>query len=118
LFELEGQLGGLATRIDVIDEDIGLSTAFVNGVFNFHSKSGNVVPYVLGGAGQAKLEFKVGGFSNSDNGAASHLAGGCRLFFGKNKRVAIRLEADFIREKTFDTTSNHKRGVVGFTWRL
>src|SRR5262245_43937194 len=65
LFELEGQFGGLATRDDSLDEDIGLGTAFVNGVFNFHSKSGNIVPYVLGGLGQARLEFKVGGSSIS-----------------------------------------------------
>lgn len=119
LFELEGQLGGLATHDDQLDEDISLSTIFVNGVFNFHSQSGNIVPYVLAGAGQARLEFKIGGFSTDDNGAAYHAAGGCRFFFGQNKKVAFRIEADFIRAKPFDTTSNHRRYVFGgFTWRI
>jgi len=120
LFELEGEVSVSAhynwdlqntTRADVV-----LRTVFVNGVFNFHSKTGNVVPYVLAGFGSANLDYP---FANvQDSGAAHQVGGGCRFFFGDRHGAAFRLQVSRLTEKTFDETSNHMNWTAGFTWRL
>lgn len=120
LFELEGQVASSAhynlhnrgtTRADVV-----LTSLFVNGVFNFHSKGGNVVPYVLAGVGSVNLDFPFADASDSVMG--QQLAAGCRFFFGGRDQVAFRIEASRMQEKAFDVTSAHNSYVVGFTWRL
>jgi hypothetical protein len=120
LFELEAESSASAhynwnlqntTRADVV-----LTTLFANGVFNFHSKGGNVVPYVLVGLGTATLDFP---FANThDSGMARQGGGGCRFFFGGRHGAAFRLQVSRLTEKTFDVTSNHWNWVAGFTWRL
>jgi len=119
-FELEGES---SASVHVIQEgfykdeaDIVLSTIFVNGVLNFHSKSGNVVPYLLAGIGQARLDFRLANVD--DTGAARQFGAGCRFFFGEHDQVAFRLQAGRVMEDTFDETSTHTNYVAGFTWRL
>ncbi|HEU4401144.1 MAG TPA: outer membrane beta-barrel protein [Candidatus Polarisedimenticolia bacterium] len=96
--------------------DIVLTTFFVNGVFNFHSKSGNVVPYLLAGVGTSNLDFPPAHLS--DSGAAHQFAAGSRFFFGERDHVAFRIEASRITADSFSTTFNHMNYVVGFTWRI
>lgn len=119
-FELEGES---SASVHVIQEgfyeneaDIVLSTIFVNGVVNFHSKSGSVVPYLLAGIGQARLDFRLANVD--DTGRARQIAAGCRFFFGDHDQVAFRLQAGRLMEDTFDLTSTHMNYVAGFTWRL
>jgi opacity protein-like surface antigen len=120
LFQIEGQGGCSATTDETIlfDTDIYLCTWMANGVFNFHSQSGNIVSYVLGGIGVANLDFDNLFTSTSDSGSATQVAGGVRFFFGRNKRAAFRLELSVLTEDTFDETSTHESFVWGFTWRL
>jgi hypothetical protein len=121
-FQLEGQLGYSAH----FDEDAlrsrggatpdrQLRVLFVDGVFNFHSSSGNLVPYVLAGVGVSTSDFS---FRQTDTSAAWQAAGGSRFFFGDRDQVAFRLEAALIFEKTFDQSKRHASYVAGFTWRL
>jgi len=119
-FELEGETsasvhGNLQgqTRNEA---DIVLATLFVNGVFNFHSRSGNVVPYLLAGIGRARLDFPLANFN--DTGPARQIGGGCRFFFGDEDQVAFRLQVARLMEDTFDETSTHLNYVAGFSWRL
>ena len=119
-FELEGES---SASVHIVREgfyrdeaDIVLSTIFVNGVLNFHSKSGNVVPYLLAGIGRARLDFRLANVD--DTGAARQFGAGCRFFFGDHDQVAFRLQASRLMEDTFDETSTHTNYVAGFTWRL
>jgi hypothetical protein len=119
-FELEGES---AASVHIVGQgfnkdeaDIVLATIFVNGVVNFHSKSGNVVPYLLAGIGQARLDFPL--VNVNDTGAARQFGAGCRFFFGEHDQVAFRLQAGRLMEDTFDQTSTHTNYVAGFTWRL
>ncbi|HEU4401165.1 MAG TPA: outer membrane beta-barrel protein [Candidatus Polarisedimenticolia bacterium] len=121
LFQIEGQENcSVATDTSLgFDVDITLCATLVDGVFNFHSQSGNVVPYVLVGVGSAKLESDAGILgTSSDTGSASVLAAGSRFFFGRHKRAAFRIELSSLTEKTFDETSSHTSLDWGFTWRL
>jgi hypothetical protein len=119
-FELEGESSAsvhvVSQGFNKDEADIVLSTIFVNGVFNFHSKSGNVVPYLLAGIGQARLDFRLANVD--DTGAARQFAAGCRFFFGDHDQVAFRLQAGRLMEDTFDETSTHTNYVAGFSWRL
>src|SRR4029077_18867589 len=91
LFEVEGEISASAhynlnlqntTRADVV-----LTTVSPNGVFNFHSKTGNVVPYVLAGFGSATLDFP---FANVKDSGAAHQAGGrVRFLFGRHPAGAF-----------------------------
>ncbi len=85
-------------------------------MFNFHSKGGNVVPYVLGGLGTATLDFPYANVS--DSGTARQIAAGCRFFFGDRSQVAFRLEASRLSGNSFNETSTHTNYVAGFSWRL
>lgn len=119
-FELEGESSASAhvsrQGLNQYEADIVLATVFVNGVFNFHSKSGNVVPYLLAGIGRARLDFPLANVN--DTGAARQIGAGCRFFFGDDDQVAFRLQASRLMEDTFDETSTHLNYVAGFTWRL
>jgi outer membrane protein with beta-barrel domain len=117
LFQIEGEIGASAVSDNGVD--ITLATTFVNAVFNFQTRRKTIVPYVLAGAGRARLEFDFGGgLKPDDTSAASHLAAGCRFFFGKKDRSAVRVEVSEIYEKTFDTSAHHGNLVGGFTWTL
>src|SRR2546428_9455941 len=124
LFEIEGQVGAsvhyhfdaLLGRGGSRRADTSLRTIFAEGVFNFHSKGGNVVPYVLGGVGSGTLDFPLA--NASDSGAAYIIAGGSRFFFGDRDQVAFRLEVSRISLRAFDADTNHVNATAGFTWRI
>lgn len=121
LFELEGEGVGMANTQDtnLADVNTALGVTLVNAVFNFHPKNKQAVPYVLVGAGVATLTIDLDpGPDTDDSGSAFQIAGGSRFFFGKNKRVAVRVEGSVINEDTFDETSTHYSVTAGFTWRL
>jgi hypothetical protein len=119
-FELEGQsaCSGATERLIGDDLNITLCAVTVNGVLNFHSRGGNIVPYILGGVGRARLKFDGAGSNDEDTGSASQAALGSRFFFGKTKRVAFRFDYSVLREKAFGESSIHRNLVLGFTWRL
>jgi len=121
LFELEGQ-ASVSIIVDVdttnhgVDVDNRLAALMANGVFNFHPGKGNIVPYILGGVGRARLSFFSSDFR--DSGSAWQVAGGCRFFFGDEGQVAFRLEYARLSSKLFDTTGVYQSFTAGFTWRL
>jgi len=124
LFQIEGQVAASAHyntdaifhRMGSRRADTSLQTYFADGVFNFHSKGGNVVPYVLAGVGSGTLDFP---FANvSDSGPATLIAGGSRFFFGDRHGAAFRLEFSRISVRVFDETTRHFSVTAGFTWRL
>jgi len=106
LFEIEGLVG--YTGLD--DGDLG--TAFVNGVFNFHSGP-RLMPYLLLGVGGARMEFD----SVDDNGAAGQIAAGVRAFGGEG-RIALRMELGAMVLDLFDETTAQVNFTVGFTFGL
>lgn len=110
-FELEVQA---ARAVGVLD--LQLDTAFVNAVFNF--PVGRAVPYILVGAGGARIDD--GGLfeeSRTENGAAYQAGVGSRFFFG-DSRLAARVELSSAWENTLDDTSNHLSLTGGLVWRI
>ncbi len=121
LFQLEGQLGCMAADDHSLGPDatVALCAMMVDGVFNFHSKSGNIVPYVLAGAGNATLVYdNTFAGKIDDSGMAYQGAAGGRFFFGKNKRTAVRLEISDLFADVFDQNTSNGSFTWGFTWRL
>lgn len=119
LFELEAQL----QRSDATF-DSTLDTAMLNAVFNFNT-AGRAVPYVLVGAGGAKLDdfdwdFLPGEDADPDGGEglAYQAALGTRLFFRENGTVAARLEVSSLWEDTLDDTHRHTSYTAGLVWRI
>lgn len=112
--ELEGQVTGArgSEKAGVVDLDSTLLTALANGVFNL--KMGKWVPYALVGIGGANLQVSPGISSFSDFGLAWQGGGGTRYFVGK--KVAIRGEVAFLREKTFDVWNGHWAVSGGVSW--
>lgn len=120
LFEVEGSL----TRTSADDDDpvfgnleLTATTVFVNGVFNFHPRP-HIVPYALVGLGTTDVEVEDSSSSVDDSSTAFQFGGGSRFFFGKEKRVAARVEVAWISEDTFDQGSTHTTFVGGLTWKL
>ena len=116
LFELEGQYGDSSASDDAIG-DITMNALMVNAVFNFHPTD-RIVPYCLGGIGQAKLAVDTPFGSVDDTGNAYQLAVGSRFMFGATKRAGLRVELSSMSEDSFDQTSTHTNFNVGFTWQL
>ena len=126
-FEIEGQIAysfhldedelrgnGSADRKFDVDQD--MTQVFVSGLFNFPSKSGNIIPYVLAGIGQTKV-----GFPNvhvDDTSSAWQAAVGSRFFYGDHDQVAFRIEVALISDDVFDQSSSDRQYAFGFTWRL
>jgi len=106
VFQLEAEFGG-ASRTNAT-----LATGFLNGVFNFHSGNA-LMPYFLLGGGVARKEIN----DVSDTGAAAQFMGGARAF-GPQGKVGLRLEAGWIWEDTFESSSAHGVITVGFTFVL
>ncbi len=116
LFEVEGQYSD--TSADDQGTDITMNTLMVNAVFNFHPRE-NIVPYALGGIGQASMEVKDPTFGNFDDDASAYqLAVGSRFLFGAARKAGLRVELCSLSEKTFNDTSRHTSLTAGFTWRL
>ena len=111
LLEVEGQYAD--SSANDVSGDVSLNTYMVNAVFNFHPTQA-IVPYCLGGIGQASM--KVG--TLDDNASAYQLALGSRFMFGGTKRAGLRVELSSLSEKTFNDTQRHSSLNVGFTWRL
>ena len=81
------------------------------------------MPYVLVGTGIANVDYdswfdELPGRNADDTSIAFQVGGGSRFFFGKAKKVAVRVDLNFLTEKTFEESSTHERLTVGFTWRL
>ena len=119
LLELEAQL----QRSDATF-DSTLGTAMLDAVFNFNT-AGRAVPYVLVGAGGAKLDdfdwdFLPGEDVDPDGGKglAYQAALGTRLFFRENGTVAARLEVSSLWEDTLDDTHRHTSYTAGLVWRI
>ena len=119
MFELEGQI----QRSDAAF-DSTLDTAMLNAVFNLPT-SRQVVPYVLVGAGAARLDdfdwdFLPGEDVDADGGEglAYQAALGTRLFFRENGTVAARLEVSSLWEDTLDDTHRHTSYTAGLIWRI
>lgn len=124
LFEIEAQAGesrhidvnGVLRRPGRSHANTVLETFFVDGVFNHHSRSGNIVPYLLGGVGESHLDFPRPDASHS--GFAYIVAAGSRFFFGERHAHAFRVEVSRIAAESFDTTTHHLSLMLGFTWRI
>ena len=120
LFEVEGQLSqsSASTNDNTLgDMDLDSTTVFVNGVFNFHPRPA-IVPYALFGLGTTDVEVKATGGSVDDSSTAYQFGGGSRFFFGKEKKIAARVEVSWINEDTFDESQTHTNIVGGLTWKL
>jgi opacity protein-like surface antigen len=123
MFELEAQ----AQRSDAYF-DSTFDTAALNAVFNFNfnsNRAGLAVPYVLIGAGGAKLDdfdwdFLPGEDDDADGGEglAYQAALGTRLFFRENGTVAARLEISSFWEDTLDEIHRHTSYTAGLVWRI
>jgi opacity protein-like surface antigen len=118
LFELEAQV----QRSDAYF-DSTIDTAMLDAVFNFNT-AGRAVPYVLVGAGAAKLDDFDWDFLGEDTdadggeGLAYQAALGTRLFFRENGTVAARFEVSSFWEDTLDETHRHTSYTAGLTWRI
>lgn len=101
--------------------DLSLDTALLNAVFNLRpAGSGIVVPYVLVGAGGARIE-NLSIFSEEDEeetGLAYQAAIGSRFFFGQDARMAFRVELSTTFEDTLDETNRHTSLTGGLLWRI
>jgi hypothetical protein len=120
LFELEGQLSRASASPDddtLGDLDLDSTTLFVNGLFNFHPRP-TIVPYALVGLGTTDVDVEGSGVSDSDSSTAYQFGGGSRFFFGKEKKMAARVEISWINEDTFDESSTHTNIIGGLTWKL
>lgn len=119
LFELEAQV----QRSDAYF-DSTIDTAMLNTVLNFNT-GGRAVPYVLFGAGGAKLDDFDWDFLPSEDadadggeGLAYQAALGTRLFFRENGTVGARFEVSSFWEDTLDDTHRHTSYTAGLTWRI
>jgi len=119
--EIEGQLAAY-TASNLYSSDVTLTTLMADVVFNFRPNT-SVMPYMLVGAGTANVDYDrwfdlLPGLSIDDSSIAFQVGGGSRFFFGKAKKVAVRVDLTFLNEETFDRNSTHVRFTTGFTWRL
>ena len=106
LLQLEGQLGF------VDDNDVEMTTGFLNAVLNFYS-SDRAVPYILFGVGGAQTDIGP----VDDTGIAGQFAAGVRAY-GRQGKMGIRLELGTMWEDTFEQGSMHVNLVAGLTFDL
>lgn len=98
--------------------DADLQTWTLNAVFNFRT-GGSFVPYVLVGAGRARLDVgSLFGPSFDDDGFAYKAGAGARFFFGRSKHASFRLEVAALGEDTFDENSIHGILLGGLGWKF
>ena len=106
LLQLEGQLG-IAD-----DNDVELTTGFINAVINFY-KGDRTVPYILFGVGGARTDIGIA----DDTGVAGQFAAGVRAY-GREGKMGIRLELGTMWEDTFEQGWTHVNLVGGLTFDL
>ena len=118
--ELEGQLSSSSGdgEISGINVDTTMRLLMVNGLYNFRPSKKEIVPYVMAGFGRADVEVEAAGQSVDDSSTAFQVGGGTRIFFGKNKRTAVRMDLSLVRNDTFDESSTDKTITAGLTWKL
>ncbi len=119
-YQIEGQFSSSSESGDIAgtDVDTTMRVLMVNGVRNFHPRKEEIVPYVMAGIGRAEVEVDSGGTTVDDNSVAYQVGGGTRIFFGKNKRTAVRMDLSLLRETTLDDSSMNRTLTAGLTWRL
>ena len=126
-FEIEGQAaytvhfepGALSSsngNDPSFEVDQNMTQLFLSGVFNFPSKSGNIIPYVLGGVGWTNLSFPNAHVD--DTSSAWQTAVGSRFFYGDHDQVAFRIEVALLFDDVFDQSNRDQQYAFGFTWRL
>ena len=121
LVEIEGQLAAY-TASNLYSSHVTLKTLMVDAVFNFRPNT-SVMPYVLVGTGIANVDYDrwwddLPSHVIDDSSIAFQAGGGSRFFFGKAKKVAVRVDLTVLNEKTFERSATPARFTVGFTWRL
>jgi opacity protein-like surface antigen len=121
LVEIEGQIAGYGAT-NLYSSNVALRTVMVDAVFNFRPNR-IVMPYVLVGGGRAEMDYDrwfdaLPGPSADDDSIAFQAGAGSRFFFGKAQRFAVRLEATFLREETFEESTAHERFTFGFSFKL
>jgi opacity protein-like surface antigen len=116
-FEIEAQLSRTNAYFEA-----QLDTAMLNAVYNF-GRAGAAVPYMLVGAGGARIQDGTYFFEGDDDeideqGLAVQAGIGTRLFFGSSNRVAARLEASILSEELLDERQEHVSVTAGLLWRI
>ena len=119
-FEVEGQLSSASENGDIsgTSVDTTMRVLMVNGVYNFYPAKKEVVPYVMAGVGRADAEVSASGSSVSDNSVAYQVGGGTRIFFGKAKRAAFRMDLSLLHDTTFNDSTTSKTLTAGLTFKL
>ena len=119
-FQVEGMFASSSEDGDILgtDVDTTMRVLMVNGVYNFHPRKKEFVPYVMAGIGRADVEVESGGIASDDNSVAFQIGGGTRIFFGKTKRAAFRMDLSLLRQETFDDSSTLTTFTGGVTWRI
>jgi len=119
-FEVEGQFASSSENGDIAgtDVDTTMRMLMVNGVYNFYPSKKEIVPYVMAGIGRADAEVSASGSSVSDNSVAYQIGGGTRVFFGKTKRAAFRMDLSLLRDDTFNDSTTTKTVTAGLTFKL
>lgn len=119
-YELEGQFSSSSENGDIAGTsvDTTMRVLMVNGVYNFYPAKKEVVPYVMAGLGRADAEVSASGSSVSDNSVAYQVGGGTRIFFGKTKRAAFRMDLSLLRDNTFNESNTNKTLTAGLTFKL
>ena len=106
-FELEGDLAVALSD----DGSACLATLLVDGVLGFRAGKG-VQPYMLAGIGPANLDLD----GDDDTGFAWKAGTGMRLYPGRERKVAMRLEVAAVSDRTFGASHLSKNLLLGVTW--
>jgi len=120
-FELEGQFASSSEsgEISGINVDTTMRVLMVNGLYNFHPPKKEFVPYVMGGIGRSDISVDASGLGTADdNSIAYQVGGGTRIFVGKSKRMAVRMDLSWLHDNNFDTSSTNTTVTAGLTWKL
>lgn len=119
-FQVEGQAttSSESGSVSGTSVDTTVRLYMVNGLYNFHPRNKEFVPYVLAGIGRADISVDAGGTSASENSTAFQVGGGTRIFFGKSKTMAFRTDVSLLRETAFNDSTTFTNITAGITWRL
>jgi len=119
-FEVEGQIASSSESgsISGTGVDTTMRLFMVNGLYNFHPRNKEFVPYVMAGIGRADISVDSSGSSVSDNATAYQIGAGTRIFFGKSKTMAFRTDLSLLHEAAFNDGSTFTNITAGITWKL